>query len=222
VGNIEVKPYNSDGARWCVDHVRYECSRNSRTGRFCHNGPVQGTGYCCHHQDRMSIGPDEQQMITAWSADGNPSVDVEAVVMGLLHMTWIRARYYAELLRRQVEKEGAVADNASSDSPEASGLIGFEYGAGGRDGRVYVRSEAVRALVLLEAAERNRAAKYAEQAHKMGISNRMTEMAEQWSNQVAGNLAALLLDLGLTPEQQSRVPELMKTHLGSVNIGVTA
>lgn len=158
--------------------------------------------------------------ITAWNAmNGVPNIDYRMAVLGTLQMTWLRLSAYSELLRRQVVAEGMEAGNpAEDDEPESSGLIGYRYGAAGKDGVVYVQGEDIRALVTLEAQERDRVVKYAKTAHDMGISDRLTSLAEKWGDVVAGRISTMLDALNLSPEQAARVPELIARHLGSIDM----
>lgn len=162
--------------------------------------------------------------ITAWSAigahpNGKP-LDAGMAVLGVLQMSWLRLAAYSELLRRQVATEGTEHDDpAEEGQPSASGLIGYRYGAAGKDGSVYVQSEEVRALVALEATERDRVVRYAKTAHDMGVSERLTNLAERWGDVVAGRISALIADLDLTPEQMAKVPALIQAHLGSIDVG---
>jgi hypothetical protein len=141
-------------------------------------------------------------------------------VLGVLQMTWLRLGAYSELLRRQVAAEGEVIEAEPFDpegEPSTSGLIGYRYGAAGKEGRIYAQSEEMRALVTLESAERDRVVKYSKTAHDMGISERLTSLAERWGDVVAGRITALLGDLNLNAEQQAVVPELIVRHLGSID-----
>lgn len=103
-------------------------------------------------------------------------------------------------------------------APGTAGLIGYTMGAAGKDGFLYRQSEQVRALVMLEAAERDRAVKYAKTAHDMGISSRITALAERWGDVVAGRISEMLSELQLTEEQQQLVPELIAKHLASIDM----
>lgn len=162
--------------------------------------------------------------ITAWSAlGGSPDIDYRMAVLGVLHMTWLRLGAYGELLRRQVATEGDIPEGSEdfdpTEEPKSSGLIGHRYGAGGKDGVIYVQSEEVRALVMLEAAERDRVVKYAKTAHDMGISDRLTSLAERWGDVVASRITLMLDALDLTPEQQAKMPALITTHLANIDVG---
>jgi hypothetical protein len=224
VTHTPLGPTNNPGkARWCEDHGRLECTRNRTKGRGqCHQAAVRGTDACKNHSG-YSLAVTKAQgeaRITAWSPVGpTVAVDASSAVLGVLQMTHLRLAAYAELLRRQVVKEGDTAGELSeSDTPEASGLIGFRYGMGGKDGITYVQTEEIRALVALEAAERDRVVKYAKTAHDMGISDRLTNLAERWGDIVATRISLMLDGLQLTPDQAAMVPQLLQLHLGSIDM----
>lgn len=217
---------NPGGARWCGEHRRWECVAPRSRGRgICHGTPFKGLNKC-----RMHVGvkgevakAQGQAVITAWNAMGAaPDIDYRMAVLGVLQMTWLRLATYSELLRRQVVAEGEVTEAEIFDpdegDPKTSGLIGYRYGAAGKDGRIYAQSEEVRALVALESAERDRVVKFAKAAHDMGISERLTSLAERWGDLVAGRISVILGELDLTPEQQARVPALIQRHLGTIDM----
>lgn len=161
--------------------------------------------------------------ISAWSpfgeGAGGVTVDPGMAVLGVLQMSWLRLGTLSELLRRQVATDREQAgDPAELDSPEASGFVGFRYGAAGKDGVVYVQSEETRALVGLEAAERERVVKFAKVAHDMGVSDKLIGLAESWGDMVAGRIATMLDALQLSPSQAALVPALLQLHLGSLDM----
>jgi hypothetical protein len=168
-----------------------------------------------------------QARITAWSAMGRPAdgqgIESSAAVLGMLQQSWLRAAMYGHLLQLQVAKDGqgdAIGpDQADPDGPlNPGGLIGFKYGAAGKDGNIYAVSEEARGLVALEAAERDRVVRFAKTAHEMGISDRMLGMAERWGDQVITRIMVIMGALELTPEQEARVPRLVQAHLGSIDL----
>lgn len=221
---VPVNRENNPGkARWCEDHNRLECTKNRTHGRGpCHQAAVRGMPDCRNHGGYSTtvMKAQGEARITAWSPEGSGvKINAGAAVLAVLQMTYLRLGAYAELLRRQVAEQGDTADDITeTGSPSASGLIGYRYGMGGKDGITYVQTEETRALVLLEAAERDRVVKYAKVAHDMGISDRLTSIAAQWGDIVAGRIAAMLDALGLTDEQAAMVPALLQMHLGSVEI----
>lgn len=208
---------NPGAARWCKTHARLECTKNRTKGRGpCHKQAVRGTNACDMHSgySRPVLKAQGEARITAFNPHGEPTkLDAGMTVLAVLQMSYLRLGMYADLLRQQVATEGETA--AEGDT---SGLIGHRYGMGGKDGILYRQSEEVRALVMLEAAERDRVVKYAKVAHDMGISERITSLAERWGDVVAGRVVLLLDALDLSPEQAVRVPALLTQHLGSIDL----
>jgi hypothetical protein len=216
------KDFNPGQARWCEQHTRLECTKNrSKERGTCHAPAIRGTNGCAIHsgiKKAVAVAKGEAT-ITAWSAVGKATkLDAGMAVLGVLQMTWLRLHAYGEILRQQVASEGEKAGELTEDEPQSSGLIGFKYGAAGKDGIIYVQSEEVRALVQLEAAERDRVVKYAKTAHDMGISDRLTSLAERWGDVVATRVMMILEGLELTPEQQMRAPILVQAHLGQIDV----
>jgi hypothetical protein len=220
-------PPGAAGSRACEQHRRNECTSIRSYGRGpCHGIAIRGTSKCRVHSG-VSLKQAKAQgeaRITAWHAFGAPAtIDYRMAVLGVLQMTCLRLATYGELLRRQVAAEGEDTEpltdqNADGELADAGGLIGHRYGMGGKDGILYRQTEEVRALVSLEAAERDRVVKFAKTAHDMGISDRLTNLAERWGDIVASRMAAMLGDLNLSPEQALLVPELISKHLGSVDL----
>jgi hypothetical protein len=221
------KDNNPGGARWCEEHQRLECVKDRSRGRGpCHEPAIRGTKLGRIHSGvKAEVAKAAgQAKITAWSALGSnaDSVDYRMAVLAVLQMSWLRLAAYSELLRQQVVKEMPEPDREGfipGEAVNSNGLIGYRYGAAGKDGHIFAQSEEVRALVVLESAERDRVVKYAKTAHDMGISDRLTSLAEKWGDVVATRITSMLDALELTPEQTERVPALLQTHLGSIDMG---
>ncbi len=226
------KDNNPGNARWCDPHDRLECVKNRSKGRGpCHGPAIKGLDTCRTHSGYRSpvARAKGEARITAWSALGRPTggqpLDAGMAVLGMLQMTWLRAAAYGELLRQQVvtdeppepDRDGLQAGASVTDT----GLIGYRYGAAGKDGTIYAVSEEVRALVALEASERDRVVKFAKTAHDMGISDRLTNLAEKWGDVVASRITLILAGLDLTPEQEALIPALIQTHLSSIDMTTT-
>lgn len=240
------KDNNPGGARWCEFHNRLECVRTPRSkpeGVLCHNWALRGTDHCKMHSSpvgrRKAILMGEAQ-ITAWSAINErtggvapgANLDPGMAVLGMLQMSWLRVAAYGELLRKQIAKDSAeriaiaiaegrtppvIDEDGDAVEIDPAGLIGHKMSAT-TAGELYATGEEVRALVELESKERDRCVSYAEKAHKMGITERMTSMAEKWSDVVAGRVVTMLADLELTPEQEARVPMLIQMHLSAIDV----
>lgn len=151
--------------------------------------------------------------ITAWSAlGGPPNIDYRLAVLAVLQMTWLRLGAYGGLLRKQVGGGEQITDGL-----DVTGVVGYRYGMS-NEGEQYVQSEEVRALVALEATERDRVVKYAKAAHDMGISDRLTALAERWGDLVAARITGMFADMDLTPQQSAMLPDLIQRHLGAIDI----
>lgn len=223
---------NPGGARVCPEHFdRLECTKSRARDRGqCHALAIRGTDACGTHSGvtMQRAKFKGQAQVTAWSAMGKPAggqpLDAGMAVLGMLQMTWLRAAAYGELLRQQVVADAQPEPDPdglqAGDSVTANGLIGYRYGAAGKDGTIYAVSEETRALVALEASERDRVVKFAKTAHDMGISDRLTNLAEHWGDVVAGRITLILAGLALTEDQEAKVPQLIQTHLSSIDMNV--
>lgn len=200
--------------RWCDQHGRYECTKNSKRGGPCHQVRLPGLNACKNHSGRAYQVSKEigQAQITAWSTGGQPDINYTEVVLSVLQMTYLRLEVLSRMLREQ-------AIELDEGSQPTEGLIGYRYGAGGKDGKIYVVSEELRGLVQLEAAERDRAVKYAKTAHDMGIDERMTSLAEKWADDVGDALSKIFDGLDLSPDQEKKVPGLVERHLKVIEGG---
>lgn len=227
--------FNPGKAHWCTDHQRLECTKNKRGMTRCHMNALRGANACKRH---AGISPElakaqGEAIITAWSALGRAKNEISPgeAVLGMLQLSWLRAHAYGELLRRQVvlddspsnvieiDPDDQAQDPGRTDQGQASGLIGYKIGMGGKEGITYRQGEEVRALVALEAAERDRVVKYAKTAHDMGISDRLINLAERWGDVVATRVTLVLDGLELSPAQLAKVPDLLTAYLGSIDLG---
>lgn len=235
-----LRPDNNPGnAFWCDEHGhnRLECTKNKKHNRGrCHGPAIRGTNACKMHSGStraVAIVKGEAQ-ITAWSALGDTAktVDHKLAVMAVLHMSWLRLAAYSEMLRQQALKNespmvpfgtqpiGQLEPAQDGESPSPKGLIGYRFGAAGKDGNIFAQNEEIRALVKLEADERDRVVRYAKAAHDMGISDRLTNLAEKWGDIVATRVTLVLDGLHLTAEQEALVPALITRHLADIDIGM--
>lgn len=204
-----------------------ECTKNRSKGRGpCHASAIRGTDACKLHGgvSREVAKVKGETRISAWSAIGvaaeGQGIESSAAVLGMLQQSWLRANLYGQLLQRQVTEDGTdEAEVDAGDAGSKNGLIGYRYGAAGKDGTIYAVSEEARALVALEAAERDRVVKYAKTAHDMGISDKMIGLAERWGDAVVSRIMIILAGLQLTPDQEAMVPALIRAHLGSIELG---
>lgn len=210
------------GARWCDDHRRWECTRQRNRGRgTCHQQAVLGLPACrMHAGTSASVARAKGEAITAWSAlaagdaDLPELVDPARAVMAMLHMSWLRVHLLAGLLERQVASDATTATETGEHGADghvdastgrgvpgpSGGLVGHTWAADKQAG-VFATGEAARALVQLEAGERDRCVRFAKTAHDMGIADREIELAEAQTRLVAVAFARALE--GLPPGEVS-------------------
>lgn len=177
-----------------------------------------------------------QAVITAFSAlGGQPSIEPGMAVLASLHMSWLRVHLYGALLEEQVGEQqdepiggwgpsgstdhGELRGVARQESPDGvAGLIGHAYSADKGAG-IFASGEAVRALVTLEAQERDRAVRFAKVAHDMGIAEREVRLAESQGQLLATVVRNILGDLALSPEQQQLAPTVIQRRFREAAVG---
>lgn len=225
-------PTSVGGSRWCPQHARFECKAQRKHGAGdCHAIAIEGTPYCRMHAGvSLEVAKAQgQARITAFSAlGGTPGIEPGYAVLASLHLSWLRLHLYASLLEQQV---GAEADepvgswNGDLEDEEfgrgvgrqsspagTAGLIGHTFAADKQAG-VFASAEAVRALVSLEAQERDRVVRFAKTAHDMGIAEREVKLAESQGALLAAVVRGILGDLDLSAVQLERAPEVIQRHL---------
>lgn len=102
--------------------------------------------------------------------------------------------------------------DAAAAQGGASGLVGHTYGAV-KDVGVYATGEAVRGLVQLESAERDRCVRFAKAAHDMGIADREIQLAEAQTRLVAVAFGRALDAVGLEAGQREEAARVLLTEL---------
>jgi hypothetical protein len=135
----------------------------------------------------------------------------------LVAVSVARAEFYGELLAEQFEQDRARAERADREhlapgvdpdpgsmADPTAGLIGFTYATNvlgpARDQEIELTAtgEEVRALVRLEAEERDRAAKLIEKAVKMGVQLQQVEVIRSYAATISAALQGVVGELGLS------------------------
>lgn len=234
-------PMRRSGATWCEQHARWECSKRSkRTGGRCHASAIRGMDRCRSHAGESTARAKAKgEALSAWSAlaaadaDLPELVDPARAVMAMLHMSWLRVHLLAGLLEQQVARDAtstteagdldaAGREDASTVSGvpgPSGGLVGHVYAADKQAG-IFATGEAVRALVQLEAGERDRCVRFAKVAHDMGIADREIELAEAQTRMVAVAFTRALE--GLPAEQVAVYAQRFVTELRGASEAGTA
>lgn len=173
-------------------------------------GPVLGADVCRMHggsAPQVRAKAAVRAEVLAWQV-GTPHADPGETLLRLLTQSWTRAQRLGAELELLVEQHGGSL---------AAALVGESLVPDGQGGEVKA-GEYVRGLATLEAAERERAAKWSTQAIAAGLNKRMVELAERQGQLIAQLLQAVLADpaLGLTTEQRRAVPDVARRHLAAV------
>lgn len=136
------------------------------------------------------------------------------------HVRWLRDRVQeletAALVwgRTKTEREAGGEDRITFGGPEADD----------EDTTGWVDASAAPVSKVIETAgpniwldlydrERKHLVNVATAALKAGVEERRVRLAEQQGELVAGAIRAILSDLGLSPEQEARVVEVVPRHL---------
>ncbi|MBO0826226.1 MAG: hypothetical protein J2P24_00450, partial [Streptosporangiales bacterium] len=197
----------------------------------CHSPAIRGLAHCRMHAGvKGATARAKGEALSAWSAlaaaraDLPEMVDPARAVVAMLHMSWLRAHLYAGLLERQVADGGATATDTGEPDPSdrgdastapgvpgaSGGLVGHVWAADKQAG-IFATGEAVRALVQLEAGERDRCVRFAKTAHDMGVADREIELAEAQTRMVAVAFTRALE--GLPADEVSARAQLFLTEL---------
>lgn len=135
-----------------------------------------------------------REEVTRWQL-GNTHTDPGELLLRLVTQSAIRADMYANELARVVEEAGDLR----------KGLTGTTWTVTADGDRVKT-GEYIRALTMLEAQERDRAASFAAKAVAAGLAERQTRVAERQARLAAEFVQAVLRDLGIpAPQAQTAI-----------------
>lgn len=192
------------------------CSRKARSGNLCNGVAITGTDTCRMHAGRRTADVKAKGAVAvelaAWGLTDH-TVDPGVTLLRLLAQSSRRAALYADLLERQYQGDPAFPE--AFQAAGVSALIGHKYDLT-KDGDPVAVEEAVRGLVVLEAGERDRCARFAKLALDAGIAERQVRLAEQQGALVADAIGRILDALGLTAEQQALVGVVVPRELRAI------
>jgi hypothetical protein len=94
-------------------------------------------------------------------------------------------------------------------------LVGYKYGTAGQEGYLYAAEEAIRGLVQLEAAERDRCANMATKAIAAGLAERQVRLAESQGAQVVDLIRRVMSSplVALTDGQRDAAQQVAAAEL---------
>lgn len=192
-------------ARWCEEHGRLECTRQRSKGRGqCHGLAFVGLDVCRMHAGMSGeMAKVRGQALSAFSSLGTDEriIDPKGAVMAMLQVSWLRAHLYAGMLADQLEADSDSDGYGLAVAGESGGLIG--HVVDGTTGKA--TSEAVRALVALEGAERDKVVRYSEVGHRMGIEEWQTAILDGQAEQLVRVIRAALSHRCVTIEGDASV-----------------
>jgi hypothetical protein len=138
------------------------------------------------------------------------------VLLRLVSQAANRAEYLAGLLEEQMQRV-EQGESTTTLPARLAVFVGRTF-ALNRNGEPVPVAEAIRALVQLEAEERERCASFAAKAIAAGLAERQVRLAERTGAMMAEVLQAVLGDsqLGLSESQQAAIPGLLRAHLSIV------
>ena len=199
---------------------RLICGAKNKKGEPCGLGPVPGAKRCGRHGGkapqvqaaaarRVAEAAAQEQMVKAVRTLGLPiDVDPGKALLDEIHWTaghvaWLRGKV------QELEEEDLVW-----------GKTQHEDGVGPQ-GVVDVTTEKAGPSVWYELymKERDHLAKVCSLALRAGIEERKVKLAESQGLLVADVIRRILGALGLTPEQQSLVPEIVPRELRALAAG---
>lgn len=191
------------------------CTGHSKSGAPCKRPATAGAVVCAAHGARapqVMAKAAIRAEVMRWSLQ-DVADDPGQVVLRLLTQARRRADMYGLELERIAGLHETLQDALVGDS-----LIT------GADGRVHKAGEYVRAMVELEAQERDRAANLGFKCLAAGIEERRTRLAEREGAMVAEVFRAVFQnpELGLTAEQVSTARKLASMQLLKLDAGRAA
>lgn len=165
-----------------------------------------------------------------WGLRPGEVVDPGETFLALIAQSSRRVARYSVLLGQAVQCAAeitAAEDGRSFDSGvnqnvedifargELAGLLAPEYELDMFGTRIKV-GEQIRALTKLEAEERDRLAKWCQQAVAAGLEERRVRLAEQQGAQLAAVVRAFMNELNLTAEQRALAPAALRAAVNLV------
>lgn len=199
---------------------RHGCSGHAKgTGRLCEAWAIRGIDKCPKHAGkRLAEAKAEGAVraeVMAWGLD-DVHVDPGETLLRLVAQSARRVAWLSAELERQTQ-ERAEAGAPSFDGIPAGlrALIGHKYDLA-RDGTPVAVEEAIRGLAQLEAAERDRCARFAKLALDAGIAERQVRLAEEFGAGIAAVIRRVLAALDLSAEQQEAAAAVVPRELRAI------
>lgn len=183
------------------------CIAKRSDGQPCRRWAIKGGATCTSHggaAPQVRAKAAVRAEIDWWGL-GDTTVDPGETLLRLLSQAVARAEKYAAQVAAQVEEHGLY-----------DALVGDRLIQDPDSGRVTKIDEYVRAMALIEAQERDRAARFAKMAIEAGLAERQVRLAERQGALIEQVLVAAFEHLGLTVEQRRAAPAAIREALAIV------
>lgn len=190
-------------------------------GGPCRREVIRGGDVCDMHggaAPQVAAAAAVRAEVSAWRLD-DEHVDPGEFLLRLVAQSARRVALYGELLRQAYEGDPEFPTALAGSGLAA--LVGHKYDLA-KDGTPVAVEEALRGLVQLEAAERERGARWAKMAIDARLEKRRVELAESQGALIVSAIDRILEGLGLTEEQRARVPVVVPAALRMIEGSVAS
>ena len=186
------------------------CTAKRSNGQPCKRWAIKGAMVCTAHgaaapQVRAKAAVVAE--VQAWGL-GDSTIDPGETLLRLLTQSVARAEGYAAELAAEVDRQGGSLADA---------LTGESLILNPNNGNLQKVGEYVRAMAMLEAQERDRAAKFAAQAIAAGLAERQVRLAERQGVLIEQVITAAFERLDLSVEQRRAAPAAIRAALAAVS-----
>lgn len=197
------------------------CGKKRKDGQPCQRYRLTGQKVCGLHGGKTPVALRKAIVVTEvskWVA-GDQLDDPAQVLLRLITQSRRRADLYASLLEEayaEAEKEDLIGKNVVGGvwalPAGVKALIGHKY-AMDAQGNLEPVQEAIRGLVELESAERDRCANFAAKAISAGLQERIVRVQEKEAALAHAALIAGLDAAGITGDARRAVLDGVVSHL---------
>lgn len=183
---------------------RPACAGKCKDGRPCKGAVVTGADKCRMHLGKKSAPVIAEAKAREAMETYGRKIEITAVEALLDEVKWTAGHVaYLRAKVRELEEHELTW-----------GTVRVKEGG---DDRGVTEEAGPNVWLKLYQAERTHLVKVCSDAIRAGIEERRVKLAEQQGELVADVIRAILADLGLTVEQQARVPEIVPRHLRALS-----
>lgn len=215
-------------ARWCGQHAKWECTYPRKKARGpCHQPALTAWDGCRLKGCKLHIGMTVEEararhrarcvVSQPWVAElpTGEEPGPREIMTGLMVQAWARSRLLGAALQEQAMAAApGELPGISGVMGEGDGLVGHTWAMG--EAGLYATGERERALVGIERAERDLAAKFAKLGHEMGIEERHAELEAATAGMFLRLVEGVVDRLGLSAEQRRLVPVVVPAVLAEL------